>query len=64
MWDEIAKMAQLPEIKSVLFLCNPIYGERDWNEVAPMVVKRIPQIEQVDSKMISASIRKAAEELD
>ena len=41
-WDEVAKMAQLPEIKSVLFLGNPIYGERDWTEVAPMVVKRIP----------------------
>ena len=57
-------MGQLPEIKSVLFLQNPIYEARDWSQVAPMVVKRIPQIEQVDSKMISASIRKAAEELD
>jgi len=45
---------------------NPIYGgpDKPWEETAALVVKRVPQIEQVDSKMVSASVRKAAEEMD
>ncbi len=63
-WDELGKVAQLPEIKTVLFVGNPIYGEKTKEENAPYVVKRIPQIETVDSKMISPAVRKAASELD
>ena len=29
-----------------------------------MVFKRLPNIENIDGKMVSASVRKAAEELD
>ena len=63
-WDELGKVSQLPEIKTVLFVGNPIYGEKTKEENAPYVVKRIPQIETVDGKMISPAIRKAASELD
>ena len=63
-WDEVGKLQTLPCIKSVLLLQNPIYGEKTGEEAAPYVVKRIPQIEQIDGKMVSASIRKAAEEID
>ena len=63
-WDEVAKLAQLPEIKTVSLLGNPIYGDKIPEEAAPLVVKRIPQIESVDAKMISASVRKMAEEMD
>ena len=63
-WDELGKVAQLPEIKTVLFVGNPIYGEKTKEENAPYVVKRIPQIETVDGKMISPAVRKAASELD
>ena len=62
--DEIAKVAQLPEIKNVLFYGNPIYGEKSKDEMAPHIVKRIPQIETVDGKMISPAVRKQAQELD
>ena len=41
-WDELGKVAQLPEIKTVLFVGNPIYGEKTKEENAPYVVKRIP----------------------
>ena len=41
-WDEVGKMAQLPEIKNVNFVGNPIYGDRDWEENWPMVCKKIP----------------------
>jgi len=27
-WDEVSKLSQLPELKNVLLLGNPIYGER------------------------------------
>ena len=56
--DEIAKIAQLPEIKNVLFYGNPIYGEKTKEDMAPVVVKRIPQIETVDGKMVSPAVRK------
>ena len=63
-WDEISKLAQLPEIKNVLFLGNPIYGEKTKEENAPYTVKRIPQLETIDGKVVSGAMRKAAAELD
>ena len=56
-WDEVAKLAQLQEIKSVLFVGNPIYGDRSKEENAPYVVKRIPQIETTDSILVSSKTR-------
>ena len=63
-WDEVNKLSQLPEIKTVLFVGNPIYGDRSREENAPLVVKRIPQVETVDGKLISAAVRKQAEDMD
>uniref|UniRef100_A0A7S3SAH7 Dynein axonemal light chain 1 n=1 Tax=Strombidinopsis acuminata TaxID=141414 RepID=A0A7S3SAH7_9SPIT len=63
-WEEVSKVSQLHEIKTVLFLGNPIYGDRSRDENAPLVVKKIPQIETLDGKMISASIRSEAEAMD
>ena len=65
-WDEVGKVAQLPEIKNVNFIGNPIYGpaDRDRSENWPMVTKKIPQLESIDGKMISASVRQAADALD
>lgn len=63
-WDELSKVSQLPEIKSVLFIGNPIYGDKTKEENAPFVVKRIPQIATVDGKIVTAAVRKAASEVD
>ncbi len=67
-WDEVSKLAQLPELKNVLLVGNPIYGDKNqenYRELnAPLVVKRIPQIENVDGKMVSAATRAAAEGMD
>ena len=41
-WDEVSKMAQLPEIKNILLVNNPIYDGKTREEAAPHVVKRIP----------------------
>lgn len=67
-WDEVSKLAQLPELKTVLLLGNPCYGDRgqdNYKEInAPLVAKRIPQIENIDGKMVSAATRAAAEGMD
>ena len=45
-WDEVSKLAQLPELKFILLTGNPIYGDRaaeNYREMNhPIVVKRIP----------------------
>ena len=47
---------------------NPIYGDRgaeNYREMnAPIVCKRIPQIESIDGKMVSSATRAAAEGMD
>ena len=63
-WDEVAKLAQLPEIKNVFFLGNPIYGDKSKEDAAPYVVKRIPQIQSTDALQVTAKTRKLAEELE
>lgn len=57
-WGEISKVSQLPEIKSVLFIGNPIYGPnpatKEENAAAAiMVIKRIPQLESCDCKTVT-----------
>merc|ERR1712083_192605 len=37
-WDEISKLAALPELKQVAFVNNPIYGDMEYEQVAPLVV--------------------------
>ena len=63
-WDEVAKLSQLPELKNVLLLGNPLYGDKEKAEMKPQVIKRIPQIKYVDGVMIDDEDRKAAEELE
>ena len=63
-WDEIAKASQLPEIRVVLFYGNPVYGDKTRDENGPYVVKKIPQVDTVDGKMVTPSMRKLASELD
>ena len=41
-WDEVAKLATLNELKSILLFQNPIYGDRPNDDNHPWVVKRIP----------------------
>ena len=63
-WDEVAKLSQLMELKTVLFIGNPIYGDKDKSEMKPYVVKRIPQIHNVDGFLVNETDRKEAEELE
>ena len=66
-WDELNKVAMLPEIKNVLFIGNPIWhalGKDDKDQFIPQVVKRIPQVDTVDGKQVLQEHRDAAEAMD
>ena len=39
---------------------NPIYGDKSREENAPCVVKRVPQVETLDGKMVTPGTRKLA----
>ena len=60
-WDEIGRLAQLPEIRNLLLVGNPIYED---SRVDPrvQVVRRCPQIEVLDTHLISEQTRRQAEE--
>ena len=47
-----------------MFVGNPCYGDKTREENGPYVVKKIPQVETVDGKMVSPAVRKAAQELE
>ncbi len=63
-WDEVAKLAQLPELKNLLLVGNPVYGDHTKESIKPHVVKRVPQISVLDGAMITETVRKQAQELD
>ena len=63
-WDEIGKLSSLPEIKNVMFIGNPVYGDKNGKEVLPYVVKRIPNIANVDGELITPEIQKQAFSLE
>ena len=63
-WEEVAKLSQLIELKTVLFVGNPIYGDKEKADMKPHVVKRIPQIHNVDGFLVNETDRKEAEELE
>ena len=61
-WEDINILATLPELRSVILQGNPIYEERERDENHTVVLKRVPQIEQIDGVMVSSQIRKDAED--
>ena len=63
-WGEIQKVSQLPDIKAVLFIGNPIYADKSKDEATVQVLKRVPTLESVDGKMVTAAQRGAAQDLE
>jgi len=67
-WGEVQKLSQLPAISSVLLKGNPIYtslqAEKKEEELHAMVLKRVPQLEQIDCKTVGQAVRAAAERLE
>lgn len=65
-WDEVTKLSQLPELKTLLLVGNPIYGggEKTREENWPSVYKRVGNLESLDGKMITADVKKLAPDAD
>ena len=66
-WDDVGKLALLPELKIVVLVGNPIYGtgeKKEWAVTAAQVVKKIPNIEYVDNFAITKTVKQMAAELD
>jgi len=60
-WDEVGRLAQLPDIRNLLLVGNPIYEDQ---RVDPrvQVVRRCPQIDVLDTHLITEQTRHQAEE--
>jgi dynein light chain 1 len=63
-WDEVSKLAQLPEINNVLLVGNTIYSKDTQEESWPIVIKRVPQLGVLDDVTVSSELRAKAEQLD
>uniref|UniRef100_A0A0G4GA02 Dynein axonemal light chain 1 n=1 Tax=Chromera velia CCMP2878 TaxID=1169474 RepID=A0A0G4GA02_9ALVE len=63
-WEEIEKLASLPELQNVLFIGNPIYDGFSKEDVKPKVVKRLPNIKTLDGQLVSDSVRELAGSAD
>ena len=62
--DEVQRLNQLSKLEKLLLMGNPVYGDKDRTEMAPYIVKRVPQIGELDTKGIQPAVRRAAEALD
>ena len=62
--EELAKCSQLADLKTVLFVGNPVYTAPTKQENWPMVVRKIPNVESIDGVMVSAAVRAEAENLE
>eukprot|EP01138_Halocafeteria_seosinensis_P003219 gb/GECG01003293.1/.p1 GENE.gb/GECG01003293.1/~~gb/GECG01003293.1/.p1 ORF type:complete len:199 (+),score=23.65 gb/GECG01003293.1/:1-597(+) len=60
-WNELAKLADLPKLREVLFHGNPIYEGLEPTQARISVVKYIPQIVKVDATIITDQERSQAE---
>ena len=58
--DEIAKLADLPNLVDVVFYGNPFMVELDKASYRREVVKRIPQLSKIDGEMITPAEREEA----
>lgn len=63
-WDELDKLKDLAEIGNVLFVGNPIYEGYSREDAKYMVLKRLPQLKNVDGTIISESIREKIKEME
>jgi dynein light chain 1 len=59
-WNEIDKLASLPNLKDVLFVGNPIYDEHPKDQCRIEVIKRLPNIAKLDGDMVKPSERELA----
>lgn len=59
-WNELDKLAGLPNLRDVLFVGNPIYDEFPKEQARIEVLKRLPQIAKIDGDMVKPHEREMA----
>ena len=59
-WTELDKLADLPNLKDVLFIGNPIYDEFSKEAARIEVLKHLPNITKLDGDMIKPAERELA----
>jgi dynein light chain 1, axonemal len=51
-WAELDKLKDLPELREVLFVGNPIYDGLDKTAAKMQVIKRLPKVAKIDNEMV------------
>ena len=59
-WEEVSKLAALPNLKDVLLVGNPIYEEFDKDQCRIEVLKRLPDLVKIDGDMVKPAERELA----
>jgi len=59
-WNELDKLASLPNLRDVLFVGNPIYDEFSKEQVRIEVLKRLPNLTKIDGDMVKPAEREIA----
>lgn len=59
-WNELDKLAGLPNLRDVLFVGNPIYDEMPKEQARIEVLKRLPQVAKIDGDMVKPTERELA----
>jgi dynein light chain 1, axonemal len=59
-WSELDKIANLPNLKDVLFIGNPIYDEMSREQARIEVLRRLPHVAKIDGDMVKPLERELA----
>merc|ERR1719359_1343472 len=54
-WQELQKLATLPELTTILLVGNPIYEGLTKKQARPLVVEQLPKISSVVGEMITGA---------
>lgn len=59
-WQELDKIAHLPNLRDVLFIGNPIYEDMTKDEARIEVLRHLPNVAKIDGDMVKPSERELA----
>eukprot|EP00386_Alphamonas_edax_P014740 GDKI01045139.1.p1 GENE.GDKI01045139.1~~GDKI01045139.1.p1 ORF type:complete len:194 (-),score=54.56 GDKI01045139.1:292-873(-) len=56
-WEEVEKLANLPNLCNVLFKGNPMYDGRTLEQCKCSVLKRVPNLKTIDGEMVTDQLK-------
>jgi len=54
-WNELGKLASLPELTNVLFVGNPIYADLTKRQARPKVLEMLPNVTTIDGELLTGA---------